>query len=83
MSKNKYPSEDLPEQSVGLYEPEEKVEATGDVTLVFKQNRSFELHIGGTIYRFDSHGQVSVPRSILTHKDFTEEIRRYFLIKEQ
>ena len=57
---------------------------TGDtVTLVFTKNRSFELHIGNTMYRFESNGQAIVPRSVLTHADFTDEIRQYFIIKEQ
>ncbi len=51
------------------------------VTLVFKENRKYELHIWNDVYTFWGQEPVEVPRSVLTHKDFHDEIKNLFIIK--
>lgn len=53
-----------------------------EVNLTFKYNRSFELHIGRKTYKFTGRENKNFPSSILEHPDFTETIRKYFVIKE-
>jgi len=55
---------------------------SNQVRLVFKGNRTFELHIGRTLYRFEGRESKYVPKSVLDHKDFTEQIKQYFVIGE-
>lgn len=50
------------------------------VTLVFKQNRKKELHIGRDVYTFWGASSLEVPRSVIEHPDF-ESQRKYFLVK--
>jgi hypothetical protein len=50
------------------------------VTLVFKKNRTKELHVNKKIYRFEGPQAKEVPRSVIEHPDF-ENQRKYFLIK--
>lgn len=52
-----------------------------EVCLVFKGNRKKELHIGNKMYTFIGRERVSVPRSVIEHKDF-ENQAKYFLVKE-
>jgi len=53
-----------------------------NVRLVFKGTRTFELHIGREIYRFEGRESKYVPKSVLSHKDFTDQIKKYFVIGE-
>lgn len=80
--KEMYPAEENSENIVGVDEPKYTPSKEGDVTLVFKENRAFDLHIGNIVYRFVGQEAIPVPRSVLTHKDFTEEISTYFIVKE-
>jgi len=52
------------------------------VTLVFREPRKFELHIGRESYVFSGQEPREVPRSILSHHDFTDEIKNLFLVRE-
>lgn len=55
--------------------------STGEmVDVTFTQNRSFELHIGRNIYKFDGRQTVKLPKSVLNHPDFTADLKRYFHI---
>jgi len=61
---------------------EKKTTGTGMVTLVYTKNQTFELHVGGTMYRFTGQNPVAVPRSVLSHPDWTDEISKLFVVKE-
>jgi hypothetical protein len=52
-----------------------------EVTIMFKQNRSFELHVGRQMIKFSPRETKPVSRSVIEHKDF-EVVKDYFLIKE-
>lgn len=52
------------------------------VTLVFRENRSFDLHISGIVYRFVGRESKIVPASVITSPDFNDQIRELFLVKE-
>ena len=78
MAKNKYPMDEAEDKFVGSYEPEKKPDM---VTLVFKENRTFELKIGRNVIAFHGQEAIDVQRSVLDHPDFTDEIRKYFVIK--
>ena len=62
--------------------PKDKTVEKEEVTLTFKENRSYELHIGRSIYRFKGRESKRVPSSILAHKDFTERVSKKFVIRE-
>lgn len=78
MTKNKYPAEEADESFVGKYEPEVKSDM---VTLVFKENRTFELKVGRNVYTFAGQEAKQVQRSVIDHPDFTPEIKNYFVIR--
>jgi len=76
-------SKESEEKKVGEDKPKfEQSKPTDQVRLVFKGTRTFELHIGRTIYRFEGRESKYVPKSVLSHKDFTEQIKDYFVIGE-
>jgi len=53
------------------------------VTLVFKQNRKKELHIGKETFIFEGAGSKNeMDRKLLDHPDFDNQAK-YFLIKEK
>jgi hypothetical protein len=52
------------------------------VTLVFKEYRKFELHIGNEVYHFSGNEPVKVPRSVLAHPDFHDDVKQLFVVKE-
>jgi hypothetical protein len=67
-----------------IREPEifEKKEINKDeIEIVFTENRSFDLHIGDIVYHFAGQSSVKVPKSVLVHKDWTEEISKYFIVR--
>ena len=81
-------TEDVEEEFQGLEDKLEDMDNTpvpagsSEVTLTFKQNRTFELHIGRALVRFEGRESKTVPRSYLTHKDFTKQIADQFVIQE-
>ena len=77
-NKNDFYPPDPPKDKTVEKEGEEKKE----VSLTFKENRAYELHIGRQIYRFEGRESKIVPRSVLVHKDFTERISKKFVIRE-
>lgn len=52
-----------------------------NVKLTFNQNRSFELKIGRQYFPFKPYQSQIFTGTILQHKDFTEEIKRFFTIE--
>lgn len=55
---------------------------SGEVEMIFKQNRTFDLHIGRIVYRFEGRQKKRLPKSILNHPDWTNQIARLFVVKE-
>lgn len=58
-----------------------KSEASKDVELVFKQNRSFELHIGRSTFCFGPMGRQRVPVDVINHPDFSSQAH-YFIVNK-
>lgn len=54
----------------------------GDLEVTFKQNRSFELHIGRDTYLFSGQETKKFSKKLLSHKDWTPVIAEYFTVKE-
>lgn len=52
----------------------------GLVKITFRQNRKFHLHLGRNVYTFMGRESKEIPRKLLDHKGFTEEIKKYFVI---
>lgn len=75
--KHNFPRE---EESSNRVEKEMRTEKM--VSITHKHNTTFELHVGGTMYRFIGQETREVPRSVLTHPDFHDKIRDYFIVKE-
>jgi hypothetical protein len=61
----------------------EKFCATKDYTVTFRQNRTFELKLGRNEYRFTGRESKNMSKEQVDHPDFTEELKKYFVIKEQ
>ena len=50
---------------------------------MFRQNRSFELHIGRDVYFFGPNGTAEVPERVVKHRDFAESpVRKLFTVRE-
>lgn len=49
--------------------------------VTFRQNRSFELHIRKTIYRFEPNGSLMLDESVINHPDFKQQ-SKYFIVNE-
>jgi len=57
--------------------------AKDEIMMMFKENRSFELHLlGFPVIRFEGRQWCKMPRSILLHPDFTDYIKDKFVIQE-
>ncbi len=55
--------------------------STGEmVDVTFNQNRSFELHIGRNIYKFEGRKTIKMAKSLINHPDFTLDLKKYFHI---
>ena len=52
-----------------------------EYNVLFTQNRTFELHVGGTIYIFPPHGVKRLPASVVEHPDF-RQVAAYFAVTE-
>ena len=50
------------------------------VKITFRQNRKFHLHLGRNVYTFLGRESKEIPRILLDHKGFTDEIKKYFVI---
>lgn len=64
-----------------LRKSEEKfIQTGGKVKLTFRQNRKFDLHLKRKVYTFHGKETKEIDRSLLDHKDFTDNIKQYFVI---
>lgn len=81
---NKFPAESEGEVKMGAMDSNYKPsESAKKYLLIFKHNRSFELHLRGRVaFTFEPNGSVEVTDAVLNHPDFTEDLKRYFSIKE-
>ncbi len=68
--------------NVGKNEPK-YTQSVKKISVTFTQNRTFPLHIGRKVYVFGPHQTKELPAEIKTHKDFTDRIKKYFVIKEK
>jgi hypothetical protein len=71
---SKYVRDDKEEESV------ESPPTLGIKKVTFKQNRSFELKIGRSMYFFEPYGTLEIPEDELRHRDFIQQ-SSYFNIK--
>ena len=61
---------------------DESLPMLGDeITLIFRENRTFTLCLDNIVYVFLGREPKKFKREILTHKDFGENMRKYFLIQ--
>jgi hypothetical protein len=60
----------------------EEGKAPEDIIFRFRENRSFDLHIGREVYRFEGTIPRTLTRAILDHKDWTKQVANKFTIKE-
>jgi len=56
--------------------------ASLEFLITFKENRRFELHIGRAIIIFNGRETKKITQSFFNHKDFTEAIKKKFVIRE-
>ena len=55
----------------------------GKYLLIFRHNRSFELHIGRDVYAFGPNQAMEVPERVVKHPDFAESpVRELFNVRE-
>jgi hypothetical protein len=50
------------------------------VSIIFRENRKYDLHVGGKITVFKGRERKSVPVSLTKHKDFIQ-VQRLFVVK--
>lgn len=82
MSKKFLQSEVDEDKKVGKEIEKFKQSSSDKVKMTFRGSRTFELHIGNTVHRFEGRVSKMLPKSILEHKDFTDNIRKNFVIGE-
>lgn len=84
MGKEKFPAESTEEKKTGAIEANFKNSAPAKkINLIFKHNRSYELHIAGRIVaRFEPNASMELDSSVLNHPDFTDEVKNLFTVKE-
>ena len=63
------------------YTEDESVSVSKRYVLTFKQNRSFDLHLGKKMISFGPKESIEVDESVVEHKDFAQS-SKYFVIKE-
>ena len=78
------------ETSVGVFDDEDivipkinkkkKVGKSKEVTITFRHNRTFELHIGQEVMRFEGRETKQVDKDVLEHPAFIQA-RKYFITK--
>ena len=69
------------DDSKKIEKKEEKFTQTKDrVKITFRQNRTFNLHLGRDVIIFSGRETKEIDRSLLSHKDFTDAIKEYFVI---
>ena len=52
------------------------------VTLMFQQNRAFELNVAGKVYYFSPMGSMTVDESVVAHLDF-KSVAHFFSVTEE
>lgn len=60
--------------------PERKKEPVKTVTITFRENRSFDLHIGREIFTFGPRETKPFPVEYLKHRDFIQQ-KSKFIVK--
>ena len=76
-------SEEADEGPEGYPPPKEKKFKVGKpkkITITFRHNRTFELHIGQEVMRFEGRETKWVERDLLNHPSFIQA-KKYFIIK--
>jgi hypothetical protein len=69
------------QKKVGKPKPVQKVVGTKQtVTVVFKQDRKFDLHVGRETMVFLGREAREIPREWLDHRDF-RQVQKYFVVK--
>ena len=71
-----YPDRIIPKPK----EKKSKVGTPKKVTITFRHNRAFELHIGQEVMRFEGRETKPLDRDLLDHPAFIQA-RKYFIIK--
>lgn len=79
MSKDKAKEEEVYE--VTEPRPENTVHKEKKVTIMFRENRKFDLHIGRDMITFRGRENKQVPASWLKHRDWTPAISKKFIVK--
>lgn len=67
----------------GIHIPSEKTKvspSTKKVTITFRENRKFHLHIGRNVMVFKGRQSKQIPEDWLTHKDWPS-VSSYFIVK--
>jgi len=59
-----------------------KEKKSDNVILIFRELRSFDLHVDRVMYHFHGQDPLEVPRSVIESPDFNDQIKDLFLIKE-
>ena len=57
-----------------------KVGTPKKVTITFRHNRTFELHIGQEVMRFEGRETKDIDKDLLDHPSF-KQAQKYFIIK--
>jgi len=61
--------------------PEKKVHKEKIVTIMFRENRKFDLHIGRDMITFKGRENKQIPEKWLKHRDWTPAISKKFTVK--
>lgn len=77
---NDEPVEIKQEKKIGRDAVKKYTATKREVTIVFRENRKFDLHVGRDTVVFGPGEAKSIPREWLKHPDF-RQVQRYFAIR--
>lgn len=76
MAKEKH-ADNYDDESTGGAEMKFEPSREKDFELVFKENRSFELHVGRSVFAFAPMGSNVVPEWVVNHPDFIQQSDKF------
>ena len=81
--KSKHSELHFNDENTAIPKPVEKKKKVGvnkKVSITFRHNRAFELHIGQEVMRFEGRETKPIDKGLLGHPSFIQA-RKYFIIK--
>ena len=67
------------EEKSGVTIPEKKIQKEEKITVMFRENRKFDLHVGRYMITFRGRENKPIPKSWLKHPDFLQQSKKFII----